>query len=322
MSTEDQGTTVNSPASSDGKKSFLQWKNPFQRILDNPVILKELRGRMRNRQAFTLLTLYLGLIALFIVLIYSFIAQQTNSFGWDPAIRQTTGKAIFGTVVLMEILLLSFIAPGLTAGSITSERERQTFDLLRTTLITGRALILGKLGSAFTFLFLLILTALPIQGLAFLLGGVGLGEMVVASLMLIVTALFFCALGLYFSSYMKRTLSATLSSYAAILLSFLMLIVIFLLIAYMESASLSSGSSLEKTLSIILWMLISTNPLFAAIMTEVILVEDQSLFLTTNTPFANSGTLLSPWIIFVVVYLGLTTILVLLSIRNVNRPDK
>lgn len=307
------------------KRKMMNWKNPFKRMLDNPVILKELRGRMRGRQAFILLTVYLGLIAVFIVLVYNLLGL-TSSITWDPSARQGAGKAIFGTVVLLELLLLSFIAPGLTAGAITSERERQTFEILRTTLLSARSLVLGKLSSALSFLFLLILSALPIQSLAFLLGGVGLGEMVASSLMLVVTAVFFCTLGIFFSSIMKRTLTATVASYAVILLSFLILVMIFFLIAYIESISYNSlgTQALESILTLILWFLISTNPLMSAVISEVILVDQQSLFFTQNTLFGGSGpsTLPSPWLIYVVFYLFLTLVLMLLSIYFVKRPDR
>jgi len=322
MIPENQGTPLEPAASmaSDGKAAAR--KHPFRRALDNPVILKELRGRMRGRQAFILLTVYLGLIALFIVLIYNAVFG-VESLTWDPSSRQIAGKVIFGTVVLLELLLLSFIAPGLTAGAITAERERQTFDLLRTTLLSARSLVLGKLGSAFSYLLLLILTALPIQSLAFLLGGVGLGELVVSGVMLVVTAIFFCTLGLFFSSFMKRTLPATVSSYAAILGSFLVLIMIFFLIAYFESTSFGSNSVREYMLTVAIWVLISTNPFMAAVMSEVILVDEQSLFLTSSPLFGNSSlTLPSPWIIYVLFYLGLTFIMILISIYNVKRPDR
>ena len=296
----------------------------FSRLMDNPVILKELRGRMRGGQAFTLLTIYLGLIAMFIVFIYSLIAP-TYSFRWDPSLRQEAGKAIFGTVVLLELLLVSFIAPGLTAGAITSEREHQTYEILRATLLSARSLVLGKLGSAFAYLFLLILTAVPLQSLAFLLGGVGLGELIVSGLMLVVTAVFFCTLGIFFSSLLKRTLTATVSSYAAILFSFLALVFVFFLIAYTEAISYNDPSKFtEYILILMIWVLVCTNPLMAAIMTEVILVEDQNLFYTTNQLFGSSGPafLPSPWIIYVLFYASLTVILILLSIYLVKRPDR
>ena len=324
MIPENQGTAMEPTASMVQTEKKTGWKNPFRRILDNPVILKELRGRMRGRQAYILLTVYLGLIAFFIVVIYNTIFGVARMASWDPSARQTAGKVIFGTVVLLELLLLSFIAPGLTAGAITSERERQTFDLLRTTLLSARSLVLGKLGSAFSYLFLLILTALPIQSLAFILGGVGMGEMVVASLMLVVTALFFCTLGIFFSSFMKRTLAATVSSYATVLGSFLLLVLLFFMITYLESTAYGNFPVRERILTLVVWFMISTNPFMAAVISEVILVDQQSLFFTTNPMFGSgsSYSLLSPWIIYVTFYFGLTIIMMVLSIYRVKRPDR
>src|SRR5262245_44595598 len=84
----------------------MNWQKPFQQLMDNPVIMKELRGRMRGRQAFIVLTIYLGLIAFFIIMIYNFLYGINNTVTWDPSTRQTAGKAIFGTVVLLELFLL------------------------------------------------------------------------------------------------------------------------------------------------------------------------------------------------------------------------
>ena len=297
----------------------------LSRLMDNPVILKELRGRMRGGQAFVLLTIYLGLIAMFILFVYSVISPA-YSYAFDASARQDAGKAIFGTVVLLELLLVSFIAPGLTAGAITSEREHQTYELLRTTLLSARSLVLGKLGSAFAYIFLLILTAVPLQSLAFLLGGVGLGELIVSELMLVVTAVFFCTLGIFFSSLVKRTLAATVSSYAAILFSFLVIVFIFMLIAYTEALSYNSmlEQFTEYILGIIIWALVSTNPLMAAILSEVILVEDQNLFYTTSQIFGSNGPtyLPSPWIVYVLFYTGFTLLLIFFSIQLVKRPDR
>ena len=303
----------------------IERQNLLSRLIDNPVILKELRGRMRGGQAFVLLSIYLGVIAMFILFVYSVISPS-YSFGFDPSARQAAGKAIFGTVVLLELLLVSFIAPGLTAGAITSEREHQTYEILRTTLLSARSLVLGKLGSAFAYILLLILTAIPLQSIAFLLGGVGLGEMIASGLMLIVTAVFFCTLGIFFSSLLKRTLAATVSSYAAILFSFLVIVFIFFLVAYTEALSYNSivNEVVEYFLGLIIWALVCTNPLMAAIISEVILVEDQSLFYTTTQMFgSNSPAFLpSPWIVYVLFYTGFTLLLIFLSIQLVKRPER
>ena len=49
--------------------------------------------------------------------------------------RYAFGKAIFGLIVWLELVMISFTAPALTSGAIALERERQTFDLLKVTLL-------------------------------------------------------------------------------------------------------------------------------------------------------------------------------------------
>jgi ABC-2 type transport system permease protein len=150
-----------------------------------------------------------------------------------------------------------------------------------------------------------------------------MAEMLVSSLMLVVTALFFCTLGIFFSSLMKRTLAATVSSYATVFASFLLLVLLFFLIAYLESMSYNNHPVRENILSLLVWFLISTNPFTAAVVSEAILVDQQSLFMTTRPIFGNGlSYLLSPWITYVSVYLGLTIIMIVLSIYRVKRPDR
>ena len=205
--------------------------------MDNPIIAKELKGRMRGRQGFIMLGSYITLISFFIVLIYIFLAVDGSISNGDPSFLQTMGKIIFSTVVLLELLMLGFIGPALTAGAISSEREHKTIDLLRTSLLSAPALVFGKLSSAVVFLLLLIFTAIPVESLAFFLGGVGMAEMIISTLLLVVTAIFFCTLGLFFSSFLKRTLISTVFSYASILLSFIVFIIFLFFIGIIGSSS-------------------------------------------------------------------------------------
>jgi len=295
----------------------------FSRVADNPIISKELKGRMRGRQGFVLISSYLVLISFFLVLIYLLLTIDGSLSNGDPGFLQTVGKIIFSTVVLLELLMLGFIGPALTSGSIASERERKTIDLLKTSLLSARAIVFGKLGSAVAFLLLLVFTAIPLQSLAFFLGGVGMAEIVVSTLMLVITAIFFCTLGLFFSSFSQRTLIATVLSYATILVSFVLFILLLFSINIISSYSSYPSTPLEDVLNIAMWILFSTNPFFAATMSEVILIDEQSLFLTTNNVLGNSSlTMPSPWIIYLAFYVLLTILLIFLSIYFVNRPDR
>jgi len=294
----------------------------FSRIIDNPIIRKELKGRMRGRQGFIAIAAYLGLMSFFISVFYLLLAAD-NGLSGDPGFLQTVGKAIFSAVVLLELLALAFIGPALTSGAISSERERKTFDLLRASLLSARSIVFGKLGSAAAFLLLLIFTALPIQSLAFFLGGVGAAEIVISTLMLVVTALFFCALGLFFSSLSQRTLVSTVLSYAFILVSFVFFFFFLFFLNILGVIGSSAYKPLEELMNAAAWLLLSINPFFAAVMSEIILIEEQNLFLTAGGYLGSTSfPLPSPWIVYIVFHIALTALLLSLSVYFVARPDQ
>ena len=277
---------------------------------------------MRGRQGFINITCYLALISFFIVVIYVFLTTDGNISNSDPSFLQTVGKVTFSTVVLLELLMLGFIGPALTAGAISSEREHKTIDLLRASLLSARALVFGKLSSAVVFLLLLIFTAIPVESLAFFLGGVGMAEMAISTLMLVITAIFFCTLGLFFSSFSQRTLTATVFSYASILISFVVFSIFLFFISAIGSFN-NPSTPIKNIVSISMWFLFSTNPFYAATLSEVILIDEHSLFITTNNLLGSSSIPLpSPWIIYVIFYVILTTVLIGMSVYFVNRPDR
>ena len=296
-------------------------------LTQNPVILKELRSRMRGNRAFLVLSAYLAMLSAGIGLIFLVLLTSQNTIG-DPEIYQILGKAIFGVVVGMELITISFIAPALTAGAIASERERQTYDLLRTSLLSARALVFGKLLSALSFILLLLFAAFPLQSLAFLFGGVALEEVLIASLLLVVSAVTFSSFGLFFSSLTKRTLVATVLAYGfAIILIFGLPLFIITAVGMFNSFlfGVTSGPSATMEAFLILggWFLVTLNPVATAVVTEILLIEEQAIFYT-NLPLPNGGSILiiSPWIIYTILYLLLSFLLIWLSIRRVRRVEK
>ena len=140
--------------------------------------------------------------------------------------------------------------------------------------------------------------------------------------MLVVTAIFFCTLGLFFSSFSKRTLLATVFSYSSILISFIVFLICLFFISALGSYN-NPSIIFENIATISMWFLFSTNPFYAAILSEVILIDEHSLFVTTNNLLGHSSIPLpSPWIIYVIFYVVLTIILIGLSVYFVKRPDR
>ena len=173
--------------------------------------VKELRGRMRGRRAFVILTIYLLLLGGFAWMV-ELIMERTYSFGFGGNGTYATasiGQGIFAALLMLETLQVAFLAPSATAGAISLEREKQTLDLLVVTPITALAIVLGKLLSALVYVWLLIAASIPLTAIVFLYGGVAPDDVLRGYLVLIVTALGLGSFGLFCSSLVKRTQAAT-----------------------------------------------------------------------------------------------------------------
>ncbi len=173
--------------------------------------VKELRGRMRGRRAFVILTIYLLLLAGFALMVERVMETMfENPFaGTSATASPTIGQGIFAALLLLMTLQVVFLAPASTAGAISLEREKQTLELLTTTPISSLAIVVGKLLSALVYVFLLIAASIPLMAVVFVFGGVGPEDVVRGYIVLIVTALGLGSFGLLCSSIVKRTTAAT-----------------------------------------------------------------------------------------------------------------
>ena len=193
-----------------------RWRTPMSALARtasgiNAVGVKELRGRMRGRRAFIILTIYLLLLAGFAWMV-ELIMERTYSFGFGGNGTYATaaiGQGIFAALLMLETLQVAFLAPASTAGGISLEREKQTLELLVVTPITSLAIVLGKLLSALVYVWLLIAASIPLTAIVFLYGGVAPEDVLRGYLVLIVTALGLGAFGLFCSSLVRRTQAAT-----------------------------------------------------------------------------------------------------------------
>jgi ABC-type transport system involved in multi-copper enzyme maturation permease subunit len=173
--------------------------------------VKELRGRMRGRRAFAILTIYLLLLGGFALMIEKVIeANYSNGFGGTSAFASAAvGQGIFAALLFLMTLQVVFLAPSSTSGAISLEREKQTLDLLIATPISSLAVIVGKLLSALVYVFLLIAASVPLMAVVFVYGGVGPEDVLRGYIVLVATALGLGSFGLFCSSLVKRTTAAT-----------------------------------------------------------------------------------------------------------------
>lgn len=198
-------------------------RRPFGALRDvgNGIVavgVKELRGRMRGRRAFVVLTIHLLLVGGFAWMIETFAVRTVSTgFGSSFSASADIGRQLFTALMLLLSLIVLILAPASTAGAISLEREKQTLDLLATTPISSLAIVLGKLLSALSWVFLLLLASVPVSALVFTFGGVAPDDLVRGYLVLIVTAIAFGSIGLFVSALVKRTQAATVINLVAVL---------------------------------------------------------------------------------------------------------
>jgi ABC-type transport system involved in multi-copper enzyme maturation permease subunit len=173
--------------------------------------VKELRGRMRGRRAFVILTIYLVLLGGFALMVETLIERSYETgFGGSSAFASAAiGQGIFAALLFLMTLQVVFLAPSSTAGAISLEREKQTLELLVATPISSVAIVIGKLLSALVYVFLLIAASIPLMAVVFVYGGIAPEDVVRGYIVLVATALGLGSFGLMCSSLVRRTTAAT-----------------------------------------------------------------------------------------------------------------
>ncbi len=304
-----------------------QFRNPLKLILGNPVSLKELRGRMRGPRAFIVLTGYLVVVSGFTIIIYLASTSASDAFSTTGEIDGgQVGRLLFSAVVAMELFLVTFITPSFTASAISGEHERQTYDLLRTTLLPETSLVWGKLFSALAYIILLLLAAIPLQSIAFLFGGVDVPEVYVAFITLLATAVFLGSLGIYFSATTRRTLRANIMTYVTAMgvVIFTSMAVMFLVAVDAATGDPTTGDSLPKLVEWALLLLrgafICLNPLATLLVSQDVLINQQAAFSYTHTFHdGTTATLPAPWIVFTIFYTILSVLIFTRTTRTLKK---
>lgn len=304
----------------------------IQTLSQNPIILKELRSRMRGSRAFLVLTLYLLFMVALIAVIYVPITYTVRSSGGPD--QADVGKFVFGMILLVQMFLVAFIAPAFTAGAISGEKQNQSYDLLRTTLLTPRQLVTGKVLSALSYVFLLIFASMPLQSIAFLLGGITPVELIIAELLVLVTAAAFALIGLYFSTLLRTTIASTVATYAAALfltigIPAFMLVTVILqdMFRYGPISSYSGQGLVEILFNYLMMGLASWNLPATVIISETTLLDSGSYWGFTTSVYTGSISrtiwLPSPWYLYLIWYSVLTLFLYVACISRIRRiPDK
>lgn len=284
----------------------------------NPVLVKELRGRMRGLRTFVLLSVFLLLLCGATVLFYAVIVGQS---GDDFNAGRRIGQGLFFMIAISALIGVCIITPTLTAGAFAGERERQTFDLLVASQLSPWQIAFGKLGAALAFALMIVLAVVPLMSITFLFGGISLTEVLIALMILVVTAVFYASIGLFWSGVMQSTLGASSLAIGTVAIKLLGIPFIALLavIASGFGTSMWIGSAPQALIS---RLFLSFHPFYAFILTETAIQSGGGSLLEEITLLNGSKIFLpSPWLMFVTLGLLCSAALLLITMSLV-RPGR
>jgi ABC-type Na+ efflux pump permease subunit len=180
---------------------------------------QEMLTAARRRRMHFLRWAYAGVLLVQLVPI-SFIVVASALF---PAVRRGNPELelfgwFFESVVVQHFVFLLLLTPALTAGALTDEKTRGTFEHLLTTAARPLDVVLGKLLSRGAQVLLLSLVTVPLVGFFGTFGGIDPAFPVA---LLVASAVFVAGLGglsLLASAVCRQTRDAVLATYALLLL--------------------------------------------------------------------------------------------------------
>ncbi len=270
---------------------------------NNPVLSKELKLRFRSGKSFGSILIYLIVMCIFVFgFIFTMMSVNETSY-----FRPSESLLLFSLLSFIQLGLVLFIAPGLTAGVISTEREKQTLPILLTTSQSSFQIITGKLFSSLAFLLLLIVAALPIYSLVFLFGGISPVDFGLVFLFLFVTLFAIGSMGVMFSTLIRRTIVSMIVTYGTML--FLTIVSGFLFLIVLQLQNLGTGTAVVEP-SLFGHVLASINP--AILMASLLSPEvDNVIFEMTSIRFPI-------WAGYVIFYVLLAVVSLFIAVKKLR----
>lgn len=183
----------------------------------NPVFLKESTMNLRTIKTFLLITVFNGILATISFLVFYSIIYEGRFYG---IVQYFSLLSLYSIMVYIEFAMFMLIVPAITASAITGERERKTLDLLLSSKMRPREIIMGKIESSLNIVSILAFSSFPILTLSMLYGGVSLLDLLFVFLYLVISSFFVGSIGIFFSSLSNRTTMATILTYVCIIFIF------------------------------------------------------------------------------------------------------
>ncbi|MBH5316537.1 ABC transporter permease [Paenibacillus sp. GSMTC-2017] len=281
----------------------------------NPVLDKEFRLRMRTPRAMWTLFFYLfaiGLIALSAIYLTQIMSGRSSSFNPEES------KMLFYFLSMAQLGLVAFMAPGLTAGVISGEREKQTLNLLLTTQQSSATIILSKLVSSLSFMILIVISTIPVYSMIFLYGGVSPKQMVLVFLFYVFMMFVLGSFGILFSTLLKRTMMSVIVTYGVTLFIFVGTAIIFFVMSGIAQQANYNANGANSDAYRWIGHIIAWNPAAALYSILDPSISDEAYYIASYNQGTAKGAPMQLWQQFIIIYSVLSSLALWTAIRKLR----
>ena len=177
-------------------------------IIQNPILKREFQGAARS-----LKTMLLGALSIFALSFIIYVLWPRSGVFSDA-----NSNELFTIFLGAELTFMLLLTAGFTASSITVERERGTFAMLQTSLLTPGEIMVGKLCGSLGISYMLFIMTIPVASISALSGGISGTTLLKALAIVAVSTLVYGLLGLAISSICRKTYVSILVTYICVAL--------------------------------------------------------------------------------------------------------
>jgi hypothetical protein len=175
----------------------------------NPVLTRDIRTRLRSKE--TIEFVFFASVAVaagaFVPLLIA-----AGELG-DPIAAARSARYVFFWLSMTLVALTALVGPGLTADGFAGERAAGTLEMLIGSPLRAGEILGGKLVGAILVVLLLISPSLPLFGLCHLFHGAEASQVAAIYLVVLVTAVVSCLIGLTQAAINHRAGAAKFFAY-------------------------------------------------------------------------------------------------------------
>ena len=236
------------------------------KIRINPIVKKDLKVISRSMKIAWGVFAYEAVLAVIFFFAVYIIFDAFSSYGYTTDYQEFI--TLFPIIASVQFGIIALIMPIITASAISGEKEKQTFDILLTTVMTPRAIVRGKVESAVIRMMVFIVGSIPLMALSFTIGGLSWLNLLITMIAFLIFAILTGSIGIFASTLTKKTITSIILTYVFYFVVGSMSVVPTLIVVI--SSTFSQGS--------IVSILMLINPVAAIVEMFVLMLGGDDIF--------------------------------------------